>query len=107
MTETAWGLLALAAACQALRGAGLWLAGSLRPDHPFIRWAGSVAVATLSAFILLAVAAPSGTLAAIPAPARVAGALAALAVLLAPGERVLAALLAGLGVAGGLWWMIG
>ncbi len=105
MSQATWGLLALAAACLTLRAAGLWLAGPLRPDHPFIRWAASVAVATLSAFIVLAVLAPAGALAAIPWPARLAGAVAALAVLLAPGERVLAALLAGLGATGAVWWL--
>ncbi len=106
MTDANLALLALILACQALRAAGLWLAGGLRADHPFIRWAGSVAVATLAAFIVLAVVAPAGVLATIPWPARVLGAVTALGVLLAPGERVLAALLSGLGVTGMIWWML-
>ena len=98
----------MALACQGLRGLGLLLAGPLRPDHPFIRWAGSVAQATLAAFVVLAVVAPNGALTAIPWPARLAGAGAALAVLLAPGQdRILLALLAGLGATGLAWGSIG
>ncbi len=107
MSEPAWALFGLVLACQGLRAAGLWLAGPLRADHWFIRWAASVAVATLAAFVLLAVVAPSGTTAALPWPARAAGALACLAVVLGmSGERVLAALLAGLGTAGAVWWAL-
>ncbi len=62
-----------------MRAAGLVVAGRLRPDHPFVRWAASVAIATLAAFVILAVAAPVGSLALIPWPARVAGFLAAMA----------------------------
>jgi len=103
-----WALLAVALACQALRALGLLLAGPLRPDHPFIRWAASVAQATLAAFVVLAVAVPSGALAAIPWPARLAGAAAALAILLAPGaDRVLLALLAGLAATLAAWSLLG
>jgi hypothetical protein len=57
----------------ALRGLGLALGGSLRPDHPFIAWASAVSVATLSAFVVLAIAAPAGLLATVPWQARLAG----------------------------------
>ena len=101
-------LLALALACQAMRALGLALAGPLRPDHPFIRWAASVAQATLAAFVVLAVVAPAGTLAGVPWPARLAGAGVALGVLLWPGtERILAALLAGLGATLAVWAALG
>ena len=100
-----WALLAVAVACQGLRALGLLLAGPLRPDHPFIRWAASVAQATLAAFVVLAVAAPSGALAAIPWAARLAGAGAAMAVLAAT-DRILAALLAGLAVTLAAWALL-
>lgn len=90
-------LLAVALACQALRGIGIVLAGRLRPDHAFIQWAAAVAQATLAAFVVLATVAPSGALASVPLPARLCGAATALGVLLIPGgDRVLLALLAGL-----------
>lgn len=108
MTAADWALLTVAAACQAMRAVGLLLAGPLRPDHPFIRWAASVAQATLAAFVVLAVVAPTGTMAGIPWPARLAGAGAALAVLLAPGaDRILLALLAGLVATGLVWGVVG
>ena len=100
-----WALLAVAVACQGLRALGLLLAGPLRPDHPFIRWAASVAQATLAAFVVLAVAAPSGALAAIPLAARLAGAGAAIAVLAAT-DRILAALLAGLAATLAAWALL-
>ncbi|MDW8313712.1 MAG: AzlD domain-containing protein [Rhodovarius sp.] len=106
MSEPFLALLWLILACQAMRAAGLLLAGPLRPDHPVIRWAASVAVATLAAFILLAIAAPSGTMAEIPAPARWTGAGVAIAVLLWGRERVLPALLAGLAAAGLVWLLL-
>lgn len=56
-----------------LRGLGLLLGGALRPEHPFIAWASAVSVATLSAFVVLAILAPSGLLATVPLPARLAG----------------------------------
>ncbi len=56
-----------------LRAAGLALGGALRPDHPFIAWANAVSVATLSAFVVLSIAAPGGLLATVPWPARMAG----------------------------------
>ena len=49
------------------------LAGALRPDHPFIRWAAAVSQAVLAAFVVLAVVAPAGGLAGVPLPARLAG----------------------------------
>jgi hypothetical protein len=59
-----------------LRGAGLLLGGVLRPDHPVIAWAASVSVATLAAFVVLALVAPSGLLATVPWTARLAGVVA-------------------------------
>ncbi|MBY0336757.1 MAG: AzlD domain-containing protein, partial [Acetobacteraceae bacterium] len=56
--EAALALLILA--CAAMRGAGLLVAGRLRPDHPLVQWAASVALATLAAFVLLAIVAPGG-----------------------------------------------
>jgi hypothetical protein len=61
------------AAMLGLRGAGLLLGGVLRPDHPVIAWAASVSVATLSAFVVLALVAPTGLLATVPWWARAAG----------------------------------
>ncbi|UPY37789.1 AzlD domain-containing protein [Sediminicoccus sp. KRV36] len=88
-------LLLLILACIGLRGAGLLVAGRLRPDHPLIRWAASVALATLAAFIALAILAPGGGLASIPAAARIAGLCAAIAMLTWRGG-LLQPLLAGL-----------
>ena len=106
MAAADWALLAVALACQALRGLGLALAGPLPPDHPFIRWAAAVAQATLAAFVVLAVLAPGGVVAGLPVSARLCGAAVALAVLVIPGrDRILAALLAGLAAAGVVWWM--
>jgi hypothetical protein len=79
-----------------LRGAGLALGGALRPDHPFIAWASAVSVATLSAFVVLAIAAPSGLLATVPWPARLAGVAAGGLGWLAFRGATLPALLAGL-----------
>jgi hypothetical protein len=57
----------------ALRGLGLLLGGALRPEHPAIAWASAVSVATLAAFVTLAIAAPAGLLATVPLAARLAG----------------------------------
>jgi Branched-chain amino acid transport protein (AzlD) len=91
-------LLLAAAAMLALRGAGMLLAGTLRPDHPFIRWAASVSQAVLAAFVTLAVIAPTGALATLPLPARLLALGAALAAHTASGGRVLPSLGAGLAV---------
>lgn len=91
--DLALGLVALA--CMAMRGAGLLVAGRLSADHALVRWAASVSLATLAAFVTAAVIAPTGSLALIPAPARVAGLLAASAVLAWRGG-LLVPLLAGL-----------
>ncbi len=79
-----------------LRCAGLLLGGALRPDHPFIAWASAVSVATLSAFVVLAIAAPSGLLATVAWPARLAGVVAGGAGWLLFRGAVLPALLCGL-----------
>jgi hypothetical protein len=79
-----------------LRGAGLALGGALRPEHPFIAWASAVSVATLSAFVVLAIAAPAGLLATVPWPARLAGVAAGAIGWRLSGGRLLPALLAGL-----------
>jgi hypothetical protein len=89
-------LLLAAVAMLALRGAGMLLAGTLRPDHPFIRWASAVSQAVLAAFVVLAVIAPAGALAGLPLPARLAALAAGLAVHAASGGRMLPSLSAGL-----------
>ena len=88
-------LILLALAGAVLRALGLLLAGRMQPDHPFVRWAGAVALATLAAFVAAAVFTTAG---AVPLLARGAGIAAALAWL---GWRggLLAPLLAGFGVA--------
>ncbi len=88
-------LLLLILACVALRAAGLLVAGRLRPDHPFVRWAASVALATLAAFIVAAVVAPSGALAGIPWGARLMGVVVATGWMMGRGG-MLAPLVAGL-----------
>lgn len=107
MAAADWALLAVALACQGLRALGLLLAGPLRPDHRFIRWAASVAQATLAAFVVLAVAAPTGALAAVPWPARLAGAGVAVAMALWAGDRIVASLLAGLAATLAAWSLLG
>ena len=89
-------LLLAAAAMLALRGAGMLLAGTMRPDHPFIQWAAAVSQAVLAAFVALAVIAPTGALAGLPLPARLAALATGLAVHAASGGRVLPSLGAGL-----------
>jgi len=96
MSEASLALALTALAGFGLRAAGLRLGGALRPDHPVIAWAAAVSTATLAAFVVLAIAAPSGLLATVPWPARTAGVIAG-----AIGWRVcrgalLPALLAGL-----------
>jgi hypothetical protein len=86
--------LALTAiACLLLRSAGVWLAGGLGADHPVIAWATAIAQATLSAFVMLAIIAPSGALADVPLAARLGGL--GVAVCLAFGRNLLPALLVG------------
>lgn len=88
-------LILLILACVLLRSAGLLVAGRLRPDHPFVRWAASVSLATLAAFIAVAIVAPTGLLAGIPLAARLCGLAVAIAWMLWRGG-LLAPLLAGL-----------
>jgi hypothetical protein len=95
------------AAMLALRGAGLLLGGVLRPDHPVIAWAAAVSVATLAAFVVLAIAVPTGLLATVPWPARLAGVLAgALGWRLFRGA-LLPALVTGLAGLMLSWWALG
>ena len=89
-------LLLAAAAMLALRGAGMLLAGTMRPDHPFIQWAAAVSQAVLAAFVVLAVIAPAGALASLPLAARLAALAAGLAAHAASGGRMLPSLGAGL-----------
>jgi hypothetical protein len=91
-------LLLTAAAMLGLRGAGMLLAGTMRPDHPFIRWAASVSQAVLAAFVTLAVIAPVGAMASLPLPARLLALGAGLAVHAWSGGRMLPSLGAGLAV---------
>lgn len=96
MPDATLALLLAAAAMLALRGAGMLLAGTLRPDHPFIEWAAAVSQAVLAAFVVLAVVAPSGALSGLPMAARLAGLAAGLAASAASGGRMLPSLGAGL-----------
>ena len=90
-------LLLAALAMLVLRGAGLLVAGSLRPEHPFIAWATSVSQATLAAFVTLAVFAPAGAVASVPLPARLAGLMAGLGAYALLRGRLLPSLCVGLG----------
>ncbi|MFM2148065.1 MAG: hypothetical protein RLZZ187_371 [Pseudomonadota bacterium] len=107
MSEADLALALTAAAMIALRGAGLLLGGVLRADHPAIAWSSSVSLATLAAFVVLALVAPTGLLATVPGPARLGGVLAgALAWWLCRGAMLPAL---GAGVLGLLaaWWALG
>lgn len=99
-------LALLIAACALMRGAGLAVAGRLSAEHALVRWAASVALATLAAFVALAVAVPSGALAEVPLAARIAGLGAALA-LFAWRGGLLAPVLAGLVAAWLVWLPLG
>ena len=89
--------LALTAlACLLLRSAGVWLAGGLGADHPVIAWATAIAQATLAAFVMLAIIAPTGALADVPLAARLFGLGVGVAVCLAFGRNLLPALVVGL-----------
>ena len=79
-----------------LRGLGLLLGGALRPDHPAIAWASAVSVATLAAFVTLAIAAPAGLLATVPVLARLAGLAGGALGYRAFGRRLLPAMSAGI-----------
>jgi hypothetical protein len=79
-----------------LRGAGLLLGGALRADHPFIAWASAVSVATLAAFVVLALVTPTGLLATVPWTARLAGVAAGAIGWRVFGGAMLPALLCGL-----------
>ncbi|WP_270937378.1 hypothetical protein [Falsiroseomonas oryzae] len=96
MSATDLALLLTVLAMLGLRGAGLLLGGALRPDHPFIAWASAVSLATLAAFVVLAIAVPTGLLATVPWPARLAGVAAGALGWRLFGGRLLPALLAGL-----------
>lgn len=96
MSEADLALLLTVLAMLGLRGAGLLLGGVLRPDHPAIAWAAAVSMATLAAFVVLAIAAPTGLLATVPWPARLAGVAAGVAGWFLLRGRMLPTLLAGL-----------
>lgn len=91
-------LVLTAAACLALRLAGVWLAGGLTTEHPAIAWATAVAQATLAAFVTLAIVAPAGALAEVPLAARLSGLAAGVAACLAMRRRMLPALITGLAI---------
>jgi hypothetical protein len=97
VSEADLALALTVAAGVALRGAGLWLGGALRAESGFIAWASAVSVATLAAFVALAVAAPSGLLATVPLAARLAGLAGGWVGYLAFGRRLLPAMGTGLG----------
>lgn len=91
-------LLLLIAGCALLRALGLALAGRMGAEHPLIRWAAAVAMATLAAFVAQALLVPGGALALLPLPARLGGmAVAGAAFLWRP--SLLGAVLAGLAAA--------
>lgn len=95
--EDPWGPLLLAAALGlGLRAGGLVLAGALRPDHPFVAWAGAVSQATLAAYVAGALLAPAAASGPAPVWARLAALAAALAVLALGRGRLGAAMAAGL-----------
>lgn len=94
MAELLW----LIAGCAALRALGLALAGRMGADHPLIRWAAAVAMATLAAFVAQALLLPGGALALLPLHARLGGMAAAGALLWWRGG-LLAPVLAGVGAA--------
>ncbi len=77
MAELLW----LIAGCAALRALGLALAGRMGAEHPLIRWAAAVAMATLAAFVAQALLVPGGALALLPLQARLGGMAAAGAML--------------------------
>ncbi|MFL1464069.1 AzlD domain-containing protein [Roseococcus sp. DSY-14] len=94
MAELGWLILG----CAGLRGLGLALAGRMGADHPLIRWAAAVAMATLAAFVAQALLWPSGALATLPPLARLGG-MAAAGVLLWWRGGLLGPVLAGVAVA--------
>lgn len=96
MADADLALLLTSLACLGLRAAGVSLAGGLSADHPLIAWATAVAQATLAAFVVLAVVAPSGALAEVSLSARLTGLGVGMAVCLGYGRRMLPSLLAGL-----------
>ncbi|WP_372616758.1 hypothetical protein [Falsiroseomonas sp.] len=96
MTEADLALGLTVLAMLGLRGTGMLLGGALRPDHPFIAWAAAVSLATLAAFVVLAIATPGGLLATVPWPARLAGVAAGVLGWRLFGARMLPTLLAGL-----------
>jgi hypothetical protein len=97
MNQADWALALTVGIGLALRGCGLLLGGALRPDHPAIAWASAVSVATLAAFVTLAIAAPAGLLATVPWPARLAGLAAGGLAYGLLRRRLLPAMAAGLG----------
>lgn len=107
MNDSDLALLLTVLAMLGLRGAGLALGGVLRPDHPVIAWAAAVSVATLAAFVVLAIAVPTGLLASVPWPARLAGVLAGALAWRRLGGRMLPTLLAGLAGLLAAWAAIG
>jgi hypothetical protein len=96
MSAADWALALTVLIGLGLRGLGLALGGAVRADHPLIAWASAVSVATLAAFVALAVAAPAGLLATVPLGARLAGVVAGALGWVATRGAVLPALLAGL-----------
>lgn len=106
MTEADLALALTVLAMIGLRGAGLLLGGVLRPDHPVIAWAAAVSLATLAAFVVLAIAVPTGLLATVPLPARLAGVAAGAAGWWLLRGRMLPTLCAGLAGLLLAWWLI-
>jgi hypothetical protein len=103
VAETELALLLAAAAMLLLRGAGMLVAGALRPNHPLIAWATAVSQATLAAFVTLAVVAPVGAVGSIPMVARLAGLAAGLLAFTVLRGRLLPALAVGLAALVSAW----
>lgn len=77
--EADWAPLLLAAAAGlSMRIAGVLMARRMRPDHPFVAWAGALAGATLAAFVVIALVSPSSPAASVPPLVRAVGLGAAL-----------------------------
>lgn len=88
MAEASMVLGATALLGLGLRIAGLAIGERLPPGHPFLAWAGAVSLASVAAFVVIAMLAPGGALAAVPPAARVAGLLAGCVAFTATGRSL-------------------
>ncbi len=88
MNDAAMALGATALLGLGLRVAGLAIGDRLPPGHPFMAWAGAVSLASVAAFVVLAMLAPGGALATVPPAARIVGLLAGCAAFTATGRAL-------------------